>query len=404
MQGIYWTIILSVFGCILVTKLTNSIVIDEFPPDDDPHYKPSWVWKALQQDRSLLYSHPVSVYCQPIQLLGKLLTFPGQLCFVSIWSDVTAKKSKNDPRRRFCEKLAFQYNREEQDVCTWWDRNYATCHGKSKKWVPFGYVPTLCPQYECEDFQILHTSFVSTSKFNGTSNQFTHYKQLDHMRFDNYNQSSAFDSSDLGYIRTHWRDFGSNPTIMVSEHQCPNDMIGVSYFYNTNNDRSCTLPTNQTVLKLLIKESNAISTKFTYKDIQKLCEIDYGHTQTQFMGCIYKTYDACINALKRPEILKPYPPRYLQLTTQIFYELFLSTNQTEIDMTERYQKARDPYSYFRNDTILQNQDIDSDETMEEAERRAWQEIENAATDAQDPENRDAHILHIRTSFLELGRF
>merc|ERR1719334_3013034 len=88
------------------------------------------------------------------------MEFSGNLCIVSIWRDVSMLEIKADPRRRFCEKLAWGVDKvkisgEEQSwVCTLWDRASSNCFGNYDiKWKEIGFVPTMCPQFPCRDFK-----------------------------------------------------------------------------------------------------------------------------------------------------------------------------------------------------------------------------------------------------------
>lgn len=69
-------------------SIISCLKIQEKAPKDDPNYKPQWVIDAIAKTPSLEDSAPISKYCQSLTIFSEI-EFPGKLCFVSTWRDVS---------------------------------------------------------------------------------------------------------------------------------------------------------------------------------------------------------------------------------------------------------------------------------------------------------------------------
>merc|ERR1719295_1455053 len=95
----------------------------------------------------------------------KDIPIAGQLCVLSTWKDVTMLTIKADPRRKFCEALAWAYDDIYQQYCTLWNKATVNCFGNNDIVLhPIGFVPTLCPQFpqdpKCRDFEALQSGYI----------------------------------------------------------------------------------------------------------------------------------------------------------------------------------------------------------------------------------------------------
>ena len=241
----------------------------------------------------------------------------------------------HDPRRNWCEVLSWTYDYNTQDVCTMWDRAYFKCHSyptedNPRIWHKIGYIPSLCPQYPCNDWHSLHYG-ISDDPIN----MLTHYKlpsdgsgikiKNDELLYSVFNSNST----NLGYLK--YRNSRESEDRYVKSEECPNNMIGISYFYNILNEKSCTI--EQYYKKDIIDTSSESELKYeNFK--QENCRTGAETTNPdQFLGCLFKNEKDCINSLKNIDYLHIKPPTKIQITFQLFYELFLNSGGKEIDGT-----------------------------------------------------------------------
>ena len=79
----------------LVTLCILSLISNVFTlkigskaPKHDPNWQPQWVQNAIAANPSLTESAPISRYCQTLTVFSDI-DFPGKLCIVSAWRDVS---------------------------------------------------------------------------------------------------------------------------------------------------------------------------------------------------------------------------------------------------------------------------------------------------------------------------
>lgn len=82
------SILLVILEIVTLSLPILSLRIDEKAPKNDPNYKPQWVIDAIAITPSLSKSAPISKYCQTLTIFSEI-KFPGKLCIVSSWRDVS---------------------------------------------------------------------------------------------------------------------------------------------------------------------------------------------------------------------------------------------------------------------------------------------------------------------------
>ena len=383
----------------------------EIAQSSNQSFWPQWVQdtiKKIYQDRPLpKTSSPILPQCTSVQQLTESedFPFPGKFCFVQIWKDVSMTEIMHDPRRNWCEQLTWMYDGVSNDICTMWGREYMTCHTPETENNPqlrvgMGYVPSICPQYTCDDWGELHYGISKNP-----TNMLTHYTLPDDYsgnQIKKMSNDTFYDRlTNLGYIRHSNSSRKKGVRVEGSQQlqqrllndlaryqnskECPTNMLGISYFWNDETQKSCTVLQHDKKTNENIHRKQEILVKLTQVEerneefINSRCKTQ---STTQFLGCIYKTQQDCIHDLQNIEYTKIKAPTKLAITMSLFYELFLNVGGEEVDATDRYQKYRsqEEWIYGKNNETQQKTRENQQRIEEESEKDYYEEDSGILTE------------------------
>ena len=126
----------------------------------------------------------------------------------------------------------------------------------------------------------------------------------------------------LGYIRT-MKDNQSYP----NSNDCPGNMYGISYYWDDNKKKSCTI---------LSQQQSKQSISYTDADDKYLQQHCRDPATEQFLGCIYTSHENCIFALEKPEYVDITEPKKLRVSLSIYLEAAMGAEEKTVNRNDKH--------------------------------------------------------------------